>query len=42
VIIIACLTSHAFLDDLIPATRALIIDAVAETARFCRRAAPRW
>lgn len=40
VIIIACLTSHAFLDDLIPATRARIIDAVAETARFCRREWP--
>jgi len=40
VIVIACITSHAFLSDLVGATRAQIVDALAETARYCRREWP--
>ncbi len=39
-IVIACMTSHAFLTDLQPATRAPILDAMAETARSCRQQFP--
>ncbi|HOX25951.1 MAG TPA: amino acid racemase [Candidatus Krumholzibacteria bacterium] len=40
VIVIACITSHAFLPDLAAATRATIVDGIAETAAYCRRTWP--
>ena len=39
-IVIACITSHAYLDDLQAATRTRIIDPLAETVRHCRRQWP--